>query len=190
MKKLYTFLLACILCLLMVTSHGQQLLQAHNPKIDLNISPGHNPNINPRTNPGINPQMNGNINPLLNKEINPAENSSINPKNNESINPIKNQLLSPLYYKHLYPTSTSWKGLYIYDEKDNLIGYVSKPARNVLICFDLKGVWTCYYVLTPEGTYNHFDKDGTWSGDYICSDANAGFNIFNRDGNWTGKHIK
>jgi hypothetical protein len=190
MKKLYSFVFICITCLLSLSAIAQQPPQAHDPKIDLNMSPGHNPNINPQTNPGINPKMNSNLNPLVNKEINPVENILINPKINESINPIKNELLNPLFYKHLYPSSSTWKGFYIYDEKDNLIGYVSRPARNVLICFDMKGVWTCYYVITQEGTYNHFDKNGDWSGDYICSDSNGGFNIFNKEGNWTGKHIK
>lgn len=179
-----------IICLQTATAIAQEPAKLHNPKIDLNISPVHNPAINPQTNPGINPKMNSNINPVLNKEINPVENKTINPKVNESINPLKNQLLNPLMYKHLYPSSGSWKGLYIYNEKDNLIGYITRPTRNVLICFDVKGVWTCYYVLTAEGTYNHFDMNGDWTGEYICSDSNAGFNVFNKEGEWTGKHIK
>jgi hypothetical protein len=178
------------LCLQAAAVFAQEPAQLNNPKIDLNISPEHNPSINPQKNPGINPKMNSNINPVVNKEINPVENKSINPKLNESINPLKNQLLNPLMYKNLYPTSSSWKGLYIYNEKDNLIGYITRPTRDVLICFDVKGVWTCYYVLTSQGTYNHFDMDGNWTGDFICSDLNAGFNIFNKEGNWTGKHIK
>jgi len=179
-----------IICLQTAIVTAQEPAQLHNPKIDLNISPVHNPAINPQTNPGINPKMNSNINPVLNKEINPVENKTINPKANESINPLKNQLLNPLMYKHLYPGSGSWKGLYIYNEKDNLIGYITRPTRNVLICFDVKGVWTCYYVLTAEGTYNHFDMNGDWTGEYICSDSNAGFNVFNKEGEWTGRHIK
>jgi hypothetical protein len=190
-RTLHAFWLILINVLLQTASVvAQQPPQAHNPKIDLNISPGHNPSINPQTNHGINPKMNSNINPMLNSEINPVENKTINPRVNEAINPLKNQLLSPLMYKHLYPTSGSWKGLYIYNEKDNLIGYITKPSRDVLICFDVKGMWTCYYVLTAQGTYNHFDIDGNWTGDYICSDMNAGFNVFNKDGEWTGKHIK
>lgn len=185
----FWFTLFC-LCLQTARVFAQEPARLHNPKIDLNISPEHNPTINPLKNPGINPKMNSNINPVLNKEINPEENKSINPKVNESINPLKNQLLNPLLYKHLYPSSSSWKGFYIYNEKNNLIGYITRPTRNVLICFDVTGVWTCYYVLTAQGTYNHFDMDGNWTGDYICSDSNAGFNVFNKEGEWTGKHIK
>jgi hypothetical protein len=191
MRTTYAFWLNLIIIFLQTEAiFAQQPSQAHNPKIDLNISPAHNPSINPKSNHGINPKMNSVINPFLNSEINPVENNTINPKVNEDINPLKNQLLNPLMYKHLYPTSSSWKGLYIYNEKDNLIGYVTRPSKNVLICFDEEGVWTCYYVLTAEGTYNHFDMGGNWTGEYMCSDSNAGFNVFNKEGEWTGRHIK
>lgn len=169
---------------------AQEPSQQHNPKIDLNLSPFHNLNINPEYNPGINPVNNWNINPSYNKLINPVENGKINPKVNQEINPLHNQLLNPMMYKNLYPRNSTWKGLYIYDEKDSLIGYITKPVRNILICFDIKGNWTCYYVLTDEGTYNHFEMNGEWTGDYLCSDANAGYNVFNKQGSWTGKHIK
>lgn len=173
-----------------VTVIAQEPSALHNPKIDLNISPQHNKKINPEYSAGINPQKNRNINPFFNKEINPVESTHLNPKMNDLINPLKNQLLNPLLYKNLYPTSTNWSGFYIYDGKDNLLGYITRATKDVLICFDLKGTWTCYYVLTNVGTYNHFDLNGEWTGDYICSDSNAGFNAFNKEGIWTGKHIK
>lgn len=177
-------------CLCNSVLNAQQPAQQHNPKMDLSLSPFHNQGINPEYNPGINPVTNWNINPTFNKLINPLENSKINPKLNRELNPIYNLLLNPLMYKNLYPRNSSWNGMYIYDEKDNLIGYITKPMRDVLICFDLKGMWTCYYVLTEEGTYNHFEMNGDWTGDYLCSDANTGYNVFNKQGSWTGKHIK
>lgn len=189
-STLHYSILLFVVFLCSMKIYAQLPSQQHNPKVDLNLSPFHNRDINPEHNPGINPINNWNINPLFNKLINPAENSKINPKLNQEINPMFNQLLNPMMYKSLYPRNYAWKGLYIYDEKDNLIGFVSKPMRDVLICFDLKGTWTCYYVLTNEGTYNHFEINGEWTGDYLCSDANAGYNIFNKQGSWTGKHIK
>lgn len=169
---------------------AQEPRTLHNPKIDLSLSPVHNRNISPEFNPGINPKTNWNINPAYNKVINPAENNRINPKTNADLNPMNNHLLNPMFYKNLNPKNVSWRGLYLYDEKDNLIGYITMPMRNVFICFDIKSEWTCYYVLTPEGTYNHFEKNGDWTGNYLCSDSNGGYNVFTKEGNWTGNHVK
>jgi len=173
-----------------ITAMAQEPATLHNPKVDLSLSPVHNRNISPEHNPGINPKTNWNINPVYNKTINPAENKRINPKTNAELNPLNNQMLNPMLYKNLNPKNAAWRGLYLYDEKDNLIGYITKPMKDVLICFDIKGEWTCYYVLTPEGTYNHFEKSGEWTGNYLCSDSSTGFNVFNKEGNWTGAHVK
>ena len=169
---------------------AQEPATQHNPKIDLSLSPIHNRNISPEYNPGINPKTNWNINPAYNKDINPEANNRINPKTNAVVNPFSNQLLNPMMFKNLNPKNALWRGLYLYDEKDNLIGFITKPMRDVLICFDIKGECTCYYVLTPEGTYNHFEKNGEWTGNYLCSDSNTGYNVFTKEGNWTGNHIK
>jgi hypothetical protein len=78
----------------------------------------------------------------------------------------------------------------MFDGDDNIVAFMTKPSKEVLICFDVQGNWTCYYVLTPEGTYNHFEMNGEWSGNYLCPDNVGGFNVFDKEGTWTGKHIK
>lgn len=189
-KSILQFIVVVGFCFFSLSLKAQEPAVKQNPKIDLSLSPEHNRNISPNYNPGINPKTNWNINPDYNKLINPEKNNKINPKLNASLNPFSNQLLNPMMYKTLNPKNSLWKGYYLYDERDNLIGFITKPMNDVLICFDLRGEWTCYYVLTPEGTYNHFEKSAEWTGNYICSDLNGGYNIFNKEGNWTGKHIK
>jgi hypothetical protein len=169
---------------------AQELANNRNPLFDLSLSPAKNDRINPSKNPVINPKTNWNINPSFNKDINPTENQLINPRQNREINPLENVVLNPMRFRGLHPKSETWKGFYMFDNNDNIAGYITKPSKEVLICFDIEGKWTCYYVLTPEGTYNHFEIDGSWTGNYLCSDNIGGYNLFDKEGVWTGKHIK
>ena len=81
----------------------------------------------------INPQMNWNINPIHNKKINPIYNAEINPQNNAEMNPEKNMFLNPMFRNELHPKSPDWKGSYLFDKNDELVGFVSKASQNVLL---------------------------------------------------------
>jgi hypothetical protein len=191
MKKHLQFITATLFTAFsFFVADAQQIANHKNPKIDLSLSPANNKTINPSENPAIHPKTNWNINPGYNKEINPSENVKINPKKNEQIDPMKNLLLNPMLFRSLHPKNETWSGQYLFDKDDNLTGYITRATKDVLICFDIQGIWTCYYVLTPEGNYNHFEINGVWTGGYLCSDNKYGFNAFDKDGNWTGQHIK
>ena len=81
-------------------------------------------------------------------------------------------------------------GFYLFNKSDELIGYITQASKDILLCFDVKGEWTCYYIRTAQGTYNLFDKSGNWTGNYLCYDDKVGYNQFDKDGAWTGQHIK
>lgn len=189
MRKLYTaFLLAMLSSATGVLA--QDIPITHNPKVETYLSPAKNHKISPVNNPTINPLMNWRINPAKNKDINPNENTKINPQFRPDINPNYNESINPMRKIVLHPMGQSGRLYYLFDKDDELRGYITQPSQEVLLCFALTGEWTCYYILTPEGTYNLFDTSGQWTGNYICKDNNAGFNQFDKDGKWTGMHIK
>jgi hypothetical protein len=182
---LTTFLLSVLLVL-----QGQTLDNKHNPALDINLSPAHNNVINPERNNTINPKYNWNINPLKNGLINPEKLTTINPKNNLAMNPLENHDMNPMFSMYLSPRYDRWRGLYLFDKNDELIGFIKQYSQDIIIQFDRDANWAFFYVRTPKGTYNQFNLSADWTGCYLCSDAVAGYNLFNKEGNWTGIHIK
>jgi hypothetical protein len=106
------------------------------------------------------------------------------------MNPEKNVFLNPMFRNELHPKSPDWKGSYLFDKNDELIGYVSKASQNVLLVFDANSQWTGYFIRATENIYNEFTPEGTWTGRMLCSDSMSGFNLFDNEGKWTGKHVK
>lgn len=190
MTTIRPILLLFIFCSIGYTSLGQELPRSHDPKAETYLSPSINKKICPTTNPMINPMTNWKLNPLKNKDINPFENTAINPQFKPSLNPNINELLNPQRTITLYPFSNAIRVLYLFNKSDDLSGYITQASQDVLLCFSISGEFTCYYVKTPEGTYNLFEKDGNWTGNYICYDNSAGYNQFDKEGKWTGMHIK
>ena len=176
-----------------VSSAAAQALESrHDPKFDSNLSPTQNGVINPEKNSNINPRYNWNINPAKNNDVNPLDNSTINPLNHFELNPDVNKSLNPMYHNEYHPRNPSWKGLYLFNKSDELIGYVSVATQQLMLCFDSNGEWTGFFVRASNssGIYNFFDVKGVWTGKYLCFDSMAGYNLFDRDGNWTGQHVK
>jgi hypothetical protein len=161
-----------------------------NPKLDYNLSPARNHKINPNFNATINPAFNWNINPTQNKSINPDSTTVINPLQNTNLNPKDMEMFNPMLNNILHPKSYQWKGRYLFDSSDNLIGFITVASQNILLCFDKEGHWTCYFVKTAKGTYNQFQLSGEWTGKFLCSDSLEGLNLFNKECVWTGSHVK
>lgn len=191
-EKMKTNLLLTSLVLLVLTgtTHAQELESKHDPKFDMNLSPTLNPVINPEKNANINPKLNWNINPMHNSEINPGLNISINPIDQFGLNPGKNKELNPMFHNEFHPRNPAWKGLYLFNKHDELVGYISVASNSLMLCFDKQSEWTGYFVRAGETIYNYFDTTGGWTGEYLCFDSKIGFNLFDKDGNWTGEHIK
>lgn len=189
MKK--KFLLVPIAYLFAVSAFCQTDLPAKfNPLIDVNLSPSHNKNINPLFNSLINPKLNWNINPAQNNNLNPTKNSGINPKINTGLNPIENKILNPMFSTTLHPQNPIWKGHYLFDKDDNLIGFITNASQEVLLCFDKDYKWSCYFIRSGAGSYNQFTLTGEWTGSYLSQDSSEGYNFFTADGEWTGKHME
>ena len=169
---------------------AQELLAKHNPKLDVNLSPATNNVINPEKNSRINPKFNWNLNPGKTSNLNPVTNTAINPLNNLDFNPNDNQNINPMYQNTLHPKNPMWKGLYMYDKDDNLVGYLTKATQDVMLCFDVNTEWCGFYVRAEHNIFNHFDMKAQFTGMFICYDSMFGFNEFNKDGQWTGRHIK
>ncbi len=181
------------LCFLIVINQicfAQSLDYKHDPKYDNNLSPNSNFVINPEKNSNINPKFNWNINPAHNNDVNPVFNSTINPLNHYEFNPDINKTLNPMFHNEYHPKNPSWKGLYLFNKDDELIGYVSVATQQLMLCFDTACEWTGFFVKAGNGIYNYFDIKGEWSGKYLCFDSVFGYNLFDKDGNWTGQHIK
>src|SRR5665213_2006156 len=118
-----TLSLMIFFCLMIFSLHAQSLENRHDPKVDINLSPNFNATINPEKNSNINPKYNWNINPAHNNDINPEYNSSINPLNHFELNPDVNKTLNPMYHNEYHPKNPVWKGLYMFNRTDDLIGY-------------------------------------------------------------------
>ena len=110
--------------------------------MDINLSPNFNATINPEKNSNINPKYNWNINPAHNNDINPEYNSTINPLNHFELNPDVNKTLNPMYHNEYHPKNPAWKGLYIFNRTDDLIGYISVATQQLMLTFDAQGDWT------------------------------------------------
>ena len=95
-----------------------------------------------------------------------------------------------MYQNGLHPKNPTWRGLYLYDSTDNLIGYVSVATHDVMLSFNLNGEWTGYYVRASPALFNCFDLKGTCAGGFLCYDSKSGYNIFNKEAEFTGEHIK
>lgn len=167
-----------------------ELFKKHNPALNLYLSPFFNRDINPDSNSLINPATNWNINPVETIECNPSKNEKINPLLNLLYNPQQNEVLNPLYIKNLWPDDLSWDGQYIFDEHNELKGYVSRASQEVILCFNSNMEWDGYFVKASEKLFNHFSITGLWTGKFLCTDNNGGYNLFNRDCKWTHQYIK
>ena len=95
--------------------------------------------MNPEKNSYINPKYNWNINPLHNNDVNPEFNSTINPLNHYELNPDINKTLNPMYHNEYHPKNPSWKGLYVFNNTDELIGYISVATQQLMLSFDAHG---------------------------------------------------
>ena len=154
MKKLLLLSLASLL--LMHEGFSQNLENRHDPKIDFNLSPTFNSTLNPEKNSNINPKYNWNINPMHNNDVNPEFNSTINPLNHFELNPDINKTLNPMYHNEYHPKNPAWKGLYIFNKTDDLIGYVSIATQQLMLTFDIQGEWTGFYVRASPGYFQSF----------------------------------
>lgn len=188
MKK--NLLLISLSFLFIFSVRSQSLENRHDPKVDINLSPNFNATINPDKNSNINPKFNWNINPAHNNDVNPEYNSTINPLTHFELNPDVNKTLNPMYHNEYHPKNPAWKGLYIFNRTDDLIGYISVATQQLMLSFDSQGEWTGSFIKAGNGIYNHFDVKGVWDGKYLCFDSVVGYNVFDKDGNWTGQHIK
>ena len=190
MAKRLLFVFAAIFSILTGWSQNELVAVKNNPKLDYNLSPSRNEKINPNRNVIINPQFNWNLNPFHNKLINPDSSLTIHPLHSLILNPKQMEILNPMLNSNLHPRSFSWKGRYLFDSTDNLIGFITVASQNILLCFNKEGLWTCYFVKTAKGTYNQFQLTGEWTGRFLCPDSLEGFNLFSKEGDWTGNHVK
>ena len=187
MGKIFT--LALLLSVFM-SSKAQVLDNKHNPELDFNLSPVRNNSIHPEHNSTINPKLNWNINPYKNGLINPEKMGNINPKTNAAINPLENQEMNPMFSIYMSPKYDNWKGLYLFDTSNRLMGYLSKYSQDIMIQFDKDANWNFFYIKTAKGTYNQFNLSAEWTGAFLCYDSMFGFNLFDKNCEWTGMHIK
>lgn len=190
MTQYVSVVLVWMLCIQVSLAQDFAYFRRHDPSADKNLDPYSNQQINPDSNGLINPAFNWNINPVKNNAANPLINSSINPKSNASLNPQANEVINPAVMKSLNPQRETWKGLFYYNAKNELSGYLTRATQEVLVSFDKSALFDGYYVKAGDGLYNHFTIEGKWTGYYLCYDANGGFNRFNKDGKWTGEHVK
>jgi hypothetical protein len=169
---------------------NSDLFKKHDPAVNLHLSPFINRDINPDSNSFINPEANWNINPVQSTEYNPSKNEKINPLLNLSYNPQQNQVLNPLFIKNLWPDDASWDGQYIFGERNELKGYITRASQEVILCFNNQMEWDGYFVKASEKLFNHFSVTGVWTGKFLCTDNNGGYNLFSKDCKWTHQYIK
>ena len=190
MARRLLFIITAIMLVFQAGAQDGLVSVKQNPKVDHNLSPSYNQKINPNYNYTINPAFNWNYNPIQNKSLNPDSNSNINPVQNLSLNPKESEIFNPMLNNILHPKNYSWRGKYLFDSTDNLIGFITVASQNILLCFTREGHWTCYFVKTAKGTYNQFDLTGVWTGRFLCPDSLEGLNLFTKEGVWTGNHVK
>src|SRR6478735_1120770 len=149
MKKI--LLLSLVSLLMIHKGNSQSLENRHDPKIDFNLSPTFNSTLNPEKNSNINPKYNWNINPMHNNDVNPELKRTISPLIPFELNPDITKTLNRIYHNEYHPKNPSWKGLYIFNNTDELIGYVSVATQYLMLTFDSTGEWTGFYVRATPG---------------------------------------
>jgi hypothetical protein len=164
--------------------------RGHDPKKDANLNPFINKKINPDSNRFINPASNYNMNPLKENSLNPTQNATINPMINLQLNPQSNDVLNPVIMKSLRPSTETWKGLFLFNESNQLFGYISVATQYVMLSFDNSGTWNGYYVKAGDNMYNYFTLFGVWTGMFLCYDNQSGYNLFDKNGKWTHIYVK
>jgi hypothetical protein len=164
--------------------------KGHDPKKDANLNPFVNRQINPDSNLSISPVSNWNMNPIKENSLNPTQNSLINPMINLQLNPQSNDVLNPVIMRSLRPSTESWRGLFLFNESNQLFGYISIATQNVMLSFDNSGTWNGYYVKAGRFMFNYFTLFGVWTGMFLCYDNQSGYNLFDKNGKWTHIHIK
>jgi hypothetical protein len=164
--------------------------KGHDPRKDANLNPYINKEINPDSNLSINPSANWNMNPLKENSVNPTQNSAINPMVNLQLNPQSNDLLNPVIMKGLRPSTETWKGLFLFNDSNEIFGYISIATQNVMISFDGNGTWNGYFVKAGRFMYNYFNLFGAWTGMFLCYDNQSGYNLFDRNGKWMHIYVK
>lgn len=164
--------------------------KGHDPKKDANLNPFINRQINPDSNLSISPATNWNMNPLKENSVNPTRNSSINPMINLQLNPQSNDVLNPVIMRSLRPSTETWKGLFLFNDSNQLFGYISVATQNVMLSFDNSGTWNGYFVKAGRSMYNYFTLFGVWTGMFLCYDNQSGYNLFDKNARWTHIHIK
>ena len=171
-------------------AQADMAFKGHDPRRDANLNPFINNQINPDSNLSINPSSNFNMNPIKENSLNPTQNSSINPMINLQLNPQSNDVLNPVIMKGLQPATETWKGLFLFNDSNQLFGYISVATQNVMLSFDNNGTWNGYYVKAGRMMYNYFTLFGVWTGMFLCYDNQSGYNLFDRNGKWTHIHVK
>jgi hypothetical protein len=171
-------------------AQADMAFKGHDPKKDANLNPFVNRQINPDSNLSISPVANWNMNPLKENSLNPTQNSSINPMINLQLNPQSNDVLNPVIMRGLRPSTETWKGLFLFNESNQLFGYISIATQNVMLSFDNSGTWNGYYVKAGRFMYNYFTLFGVWTGMFLCYDNQSGYNLFDKNGRWTHIHVK
>ncbi len=171
-------------------AQNDMAFKRHDPKRDPNLNPFVNKEINPDSNLSINPSANYNMNPIKENSLNPIQNSAINPMINLQLNPQSNDVLNPVIMKGLRPSTETWKGLFLFNDSNHLLGYISVATQNVMLSFDSNGTWNGYYVKAGRMMYNYFTLFGVWTGMFLCYDNQSGYNLFDKNGKWTHTHVK
>ncbi len=185
-----------ILLLILVFIHSALPAQndfafsGHDPKKDANLNPFKNNGINPDSNLSISPSGNWNMNPLKENSLNPTQNATINPMINLQLNPQSNDILNPVIMKSLRPSNETWKGLFLFNDSNQIFGYISVATQNVMLSFDNNGTWNGYYVKAGKVMYNYFNLFGVWTGMFLGYDNQSGYNLFDKSGKWTHIYVK
>ena len=193
MKRLFFFAVLCVagINFLKAQDSPPALPSERNPTMNKVLCPYENSKINPTKNPRINPKVNWNINPYMTAALNPKMNALVNPKQNTRVNPKYNSAINPMISFTLNPLNgEGWKGHYVFYKDNNLQGYLVIAHEAVILAFDNSGVWTGYYVKTDVNSWNHFNLNDEWTGNFICFDSMLGYNFFNEAAEWTGTYAK
>jgi len=189
MRRLLT-LSVLLLQVFVLSAQNDLSFKGHDPRKDANLNPFLNKYINPDSNSSINPATNWNMNPLRESSMNPAQNATINPMTNRQLNPQTNEVLNPVIMKGLRPSTGTWKGLFVFNDSNQIFGYISVATQDVMLSFDNGGTWNGYYVRAGSQTYNYFTLFGVWTGMFLCFDSQSGYNLFDKSGKWTHIHVK
>jgi hypothetical protein len=80
--------------------------------------------------------------------------------------------------------------MFLFNDSNQLFGYISVATQNVMLSFDNSGTWNGYYVKAGRMMYNYFTLFGVWTGMFLCYDSQSGYNLFDKAGKWTHIHVK